>query len=90
MNGAGVRADAADIVPPSEHPMAADNVTLATAPSVDDAVADLAAADQSPLETSRGFQTTRSIRHHLRAVRVVANALLLLALMYTITLTKAL
>ena len=45
----------------------------------------------SPLgRMSRGFQTTRGIRRHLRAVRVVLNVLLLLALLYTITLTKAL
>lgn len=38
----------------------------------------------------RRLNTARGTRRHLRAVRMVLNALLLLALMYTITLTKAL
>ncbi|AGG87242.1 AI-2E family transporter [Rhodanobacter denitrificans] len=38
----------------------------------------------------RHLNAARGMRQHLRAVRMVLNALLLLALLYTITLTKAL
>jgi predicted PurR-regulated permease PerM len=38
----------------------------------------------------RGLQTTRGTLRHLRAIRVILNSMLLLALMYTITLTKSL
>lgn len=38
----------------------------------------------------RRLNTARGMRRHLRAVRMVLNGLLLLALLYTITLTKAL
>jgi predicted PurR-regulated permease PerM len=41
-------------------------------------------------KTVRAFHTTRSMRRHLRALRVVLNVLLFLALMYTLTLTKEL
>ncbi|HUH54641.1 MAG TPA: AI-2E family transporter, partial [Rhodanobacter sp.] len=37
-----------------------------------------------------GTRYVRGMRRHLRALRVVMNALLLLALLYTITITRAL
>ena len=43
-----------------------------------------------PRQLVRGLQTTRGMRRHLRAIRGLLNALLFLALMYTITLAKAL
>jgi len=39
---------------------------------------------------ARGLQTTRGMRRHLRAIRLLLNVMLFLALMYTIALTKAL
>jgi len=39
---------------------------------------------------SPGLRATRGMRRHLRALRIVMNALLLLALLYTITITRAL
>ena len=39
---------------------------------------------------SLGLQTTRGTLRHLRIIRVILNSMLLLALMYTITLTKSL
>jgi predicted PurR-regulated permease PerM len=44
----------------------------------------------SPHQMTRSLHTARGVRRHLRAVRVVLNAMLFLALMYTVTLTKAL
>jgi predicted PurR-regulated permease PerM len=41
-------------------------------------------------KTVRAFHTTRGMRRHLRAVRVLLNVLLFLALMYTVTLIKSL
>ncbi|OOG53301.1 AI-2E family transporter [Rhodanobacter sp. C03] len=43
-----------------------------------------------PLKMMRGLQTARGMRRHLRAIRGLLNMLLFFALMYTITLTKAL
>lgn len=43
-----------------------------------------------PRPLARGLQTTRGMRRHLRAIRLLLNVMLFLALMYTITLTKAL
>ena len=51
---------------------------------------DQAAPGYPPRQLLRGLQTTRGMRRHLRAIRGLLNALLFLALMYTITLTKAL
>ena len=48
------------------------------------------AAENLPRQLARRLHTARATRRHLRAIRMVLNALLLLALMYTITLTKAL
>jgi Predicted permease len=48
------------------------------------------ASDHPPRQLARGVQTTRGMRRHLRAVRVLLNVMLFLALMYTIALTKAL
>jgi predicted PurR-regulated permease PerM len=54
------------------------------------------AADTDPLQDpslhrmSPGLRATRGVRRHLRALRIVVNALLLLALLYTITITRAL
>jgi predicted PurR-regulated permease PerM len=43
-----------------------------------------------PRRVARRLQTTRGVRQHLRGLRGVLSAMLLLALMYTVTLTKAL
>jgi predicted PurR-regulated permease PerM len=43
-----------------------------------------------PRRKVRTGQTVRGVRRHLRAIRIVLDVLLLLALMYTVTLTKAL
>ncbi|HEY8683684.1 MAG TPA: AI-2E family transporter, partial [Rhodanobacter sp.] len=51
---------------------------------------DQVAPGYPPRQLARGLHTTRGMRRHLRAVRVLLNAMLFLALMYTITLTKAL
>jgi len=48
------------------------------------------AADASARHGLHRLNATRGMRRHLRAIRMVLNALLLLALLYTITLTKAL
>jgi predicted PurR-regulated permease PerM len=47
-------------------------------------------SDVPQRKTMRAFHTTRGMRRHLRAVRVLLNVLLFLALMYTVTLTKSL
>ena len=67
----------------------------------DDSVAAILLDAEPPPETSaledppsskaaRRLNVGRATRRHLRAIRMVLNALMLLALMYTITLTKAL
>ncbi len=66
----------------------------------DDSVAAVLLGEASPPSTAseespqpmatRRLNTGRATRRHLRAIRMVLNALILLALMYTITLTKAL
>ncbi len=69
-------------LPPDDsagHPVAAPTPLL-----------DHVAPGYPPRQMARGLQTTRGMRRHLRAVRVLLNAMLFLALMYTITLTKAL
>jgi len=43
-----------------------------------------------PRQLARGLHTARGMRRHMRALRVLLNVMLFLALMYTITLTKAL
>jgi len=48
------------------------------------------AADDSARQGPHRLNTARGMRRHLRAIRMVLNVLLLLALLYTITLTKAL
>ncbi|KRE85986.1 permease [Rhodanobacter sp. Soil772] len=48
------------------------------------------AANESARQRLHRPNTARGMRRHLRAVRMVLNVLLLLALLYTITLTKAL
>ena len=53
--------------------------------------ADPAAAEEEAVRHGlRQLNAARGMRRHLHAVRMVLNALLLLALLYTITLTKAL
>jgi predicted PurR-regulated permease PerM len=47
-------------------------------------------ATSRPRRKTRGSQTVRGVRRHLRAIRIVLDVLLLLALMYTVTLIKAL
>jgi predicted PurR-regulated permease PerM len=51
---------------------------------------DQLATDRPPRHMTRSLQTARGMRRHLRVIRIALNALLFLALMYTITLTKAL
>ena len=51
---------------------------------------DQLATDHPPRHMTRSLQTARGMRRHLRVIRMALNALLLLALMYTVTLTKAL
>jgi predicted PurR-regulated permease PerM len=46
--------------------------------------------DEPATQSARRLNVARGTRRHLRAVRMVLNGLLLLALLYTITLTKAL
>jgi predicted PurR-regulated permease PerM len=53
-------------------------------------VADQVEPGYPPRRKTRGGQTVRGVRRHLRAIRVVLDVLLLLAVMYTVTLTKAL
>lgn len=43
-----------------------------------------------PPRRAAGLQTAGGMRHHIRAIRYVLNALLMLALAYTVTLVKAL
>ena len=43
-----------------------------------------------PRQLARGLQTARGLRRHLRSIRGLLNVLLFFALMYTITLAKAL
>ena len=43
-----------------------------------------------PRQLARGLQTTRGMRRHLRAVRLLLSAMLVLALLYTATLTRSL
>lgn len=43
-----------------------------------------------PRQLARRLHTARGTRRHLRAIRMLLNGMLLLALLYTITLTKAL
>ena len=43
-----------------------------------------------PRQLARGLHTARGMRRHMRALRVLLNVMLFLALMYTITLTRAL
>ncbi|WP_426687770.1 AI-2E family transporter [Rhodanobacter ginsengiterrae] len=64
----------------------------ASAPTLDDAIAAEAAEASAELAVSplRRRNPALGIRRHLRAMRLVFNVLLLLALLYTITLTKAL
>ena len=62
-------------------------------PPVPDAAAVIAAAAPAAgalRPASHRLAAARATRRHLRALRMVLNALLLLALLYTITLTKAL
>jgi len=51
---------------------------------------DQVAPGYPPRQMARGLQTTRGMRRHLRAIRGLLNAMLFLALMYTITLAKVL
>lgn len=47
-------------------------------------------AGATPRRAPHGWHAARSVRRHLLAVRLVLNALLMLALLYTITITRAL
>jgi predicted PurR-regulated permease PerM len=53
-------------------------------------LADQVAPARPPRRKVRTTQTVRGVRRHLRAIRIVLDMMLLLALMYTVTLTKAL
>jgi predicted PurR-regulated permease PerM len=60
---------------------------LPAAPAI---LLDPAAADDPPRDIARALPTHRSVRRHVRAVRLALNVLLFLALMYTVTLARAL
>lgn len=74
-------------IPPDGSAPATVPTTALVAPA--DAVDD-ETAPRAGHHLSRGVHSARGVRRHLRAMRMVLNALLLLALLYTITITKAL
>jgi predicted PurR-regulated permease PerM len=55
---------------------------------LDQTLVDPAAASGLPRPLPRRLHTARGTRRHLRAIRILLNAMLLLALLYTVTLTK--
>ena len=57
---------------------------------IDRAVDDASLQDMLPRQFARRLHSARGTRRHLRAIRMVLNGMLLLALLYTITLTQAL
>ncbi len=57
---------------------------------MDRALDDASFQDLLPRQFARRLHSARGTRRHLRAIRMVLNGMLLLALLYTITLTKAL
>jgi len=61
-------------------------------PSTEPGIAlDVESPPEAPLRRAApGTRYARGVRRHLRALRIVMNALLLLALLYTITITRAL
>jgi predicted PurR-regulated permease PerM len=72
-------------------------------PSSDDEIRDMTAAalrarqaadpllvDSLPRPLARRLHSARGTRRHLRAIRILLNGMLLLALLYTVTLTRAL
>lgn len=72
-------------------------------PSSDDDIRDMTAAalrarqaadpllvDNLPRPLARRLHSARGTRRHLRAIRILLNGMLLLALLYTVTLTRAL
>lgn len=60
------------------------------APAAPAMLLDPAAADDLPRDIAQALPTHRSVRRHVRAVRLALNVLLFLALMYTVTLARAL
>jgi predicted PurR-regulated permease PerM len=56
----------------------------------DRALDDASIADSLPRQFAGRLHTARGTRRHLRAIRMLLNSMLMLALLYTITLTKAL
>jgi predicted PurR-regulated permease PerM len=77
---------------PEQIPLPPDDVEDSATDTalLDRSLADPLTEGQLPRHLERRLHTARATRRHLRAIRMVLNALLLLALMYTITLTKAL
>ncbi len=82
---------------PEPLPLASDVVIVDVAATVRPDVPNAPDAPNEPDEpnepaaqSARRLNVARGTRRHLRAVRMVLNGLLLLALLYTITLTKAL
>ncbi len=76
---------------PEQLPPPPDDDDTATGTArLDRSLADPLTAGHLPRQLERRLHTARATRRHLRAIRMVLNALLLLALLYTITLTRAL
>jgi predicted PurR-regulated permease PerM len=77
-------------LPAREPPIADRGDTAPLEPTLLDATPDTPVTGYAAGAASRSRQTSRGTLRHLRAVRLILNSMLLLALMYTITLTKSL
>ncbi len=88
---------AADLGATASDPLSEPVVAASDEPPPTVLPSDVAASEDPALEDdppghklSRSVRNARGMRRHVRAIRMVLNALLLLALLYTITITKAL
>ncbi len=70
---------------PARDEVAADRGEVAPLPENDETIPGFISSQHG-----RGLQTTRGTLRHLRAIRVILNSMLMLALLYTVTLTKSL
>jgi predicted PurR-regulated permease PerM len=77
--------DVSDSPPNDQHRSNASDVVRGNR-----ALDDASITDSLPPQFALQPQTARGARRHLRAIRMLLNGMLLLALLYTITLTKAL